>query len=448
MTREKFRTLACLVLAFVFFTSCAAQDNVHYGRIAGRDIPFTMDFQSKFFGDNTVFCQDIAIASLMVMTRFDWAATSMIQAGSFMETIGFESIRAREIGAVDNDRKMVFMGHKIVEYGGCERVVILVWIPGVYGVHGWLSNFDIGADTPEYFELTGSEHPEWINRYNHKGFDVTANRIIVDIRNYMRTIRSDAQPVLWITGFSRGGSIASIVGAYFEKDPEIISFTYAFANGPLTEYPNAYRYQTIFNIINEDDRAAFLLSMWGFTRFGTDIAASVFDYGQEAFRRLTGIDYTLRANHHENIDLLTRKVVEIAPNRVPNREDLYVFDYNIFFVSENFSTRDEAEAERRRMDRNLRREHRQFAKFYIYELPNNEGYVVVHYQIPAFVLVSFAAQVAAERAGRSEPLPYIADQFAEFPGAFFEAFDLGLPHSPAAHYLIITDLLPYALSRD
>ena len=439
MIRTKLTIFTCLIVISALLVSCT-QSNI-YGRLGGNDIPFTFDYQSKFFSDNTVFNQDIAIASLMVMSRqFDG------QGRQVAESMGFEGFLVREIGRGrrDNDLKWTALAHRIVRHNDDERIIVLVAIPGAYGIEGWLSNLDIGADTPEYFELTNRQHNEWLNRYNHKGIDVTANRIIVDIKDYIHSIDSDAQPVLWITGFSRGGAIASIIGAYFESDPDVISFTYAFANPAITTSPTAHDYQTIFNILNEDDFTVFMWpEQWGFTRFGTDISISIYDYGQEAFRRLSGEDYTLRPNHFDNKSALIGDIVEL----IPNREALYIFDENVFFASDDFSTRDEAEAERRRLDMRLRSEHRQFAEFYIYELPNNGGYRVVHYQTPAFLFVSLSEMIYHESRGRTHTLPYFAEQFAGIPAAASQAFDMGHTHSPEAHYLIITELLGYAFGE-
>ena len=305
MTRAKLVALIkliCIITVPILLTSCI-QSN-HYGRLGGNDISFTFDYESKFFSDSTVFNQDIAIASLMVMSRQFYG-----QGRQVVEGMGFEGFLVREIGRSrqDNDLKWTALAHRVVRHNDEERVIILVAIPGAYGIEGWLSNLDIGADTPEYFELTNRQHLEWQNRHNHKGIDVTANRIIADIKDYVLAIDSDAQPVLWITGFSRGGAIASVVGAYFESDPDVISFTYAFANPAITTSPTAHNYQTIFNILNEDDFTIFMWpEQWGFTRFGTDISISIYDYGQEAFERLHGEGYTLRPNHFDNKDSVIR----------------------------------------------------------------------------------------------------------------------------------------------
>jgi len=440
MLSKKIIALACLVIALMLLTSCA-QSNPH-GRMGGQDRPFVMDYQSKFFGDNTVFNQDIAIASLMVMSRQAFYG----QGQEVMSEMGFESFWRREVGrelSNDNDQKWTAMAHRIVRHNDEERLIVLVTVPGAYGIEGWLSNLDVGADTPEYYELTGRRHLEWVNRYNHKGFDVSANRIIEEIRGYMRTIDSDAQVVLWITGFSRGGAIASIIGAYFENDPDVISFTYAFGNPTVTTSPTAREYQTIFNILNEDDLPFLILpEQWGFERFGTDISISIHAHGQEAFRGLRGEDYTLRPNHFENMTSIIHELTEL----IPNREAIYLFDDEVFVEFGEFATRAEAEGEIFNRDRWPRREHRMFGEFYIYELPNSAGYRVLHYQVPAFLFTSLSMLMYAEmRDVRTPSLPYFAEQFAEIPAAFIEAFDLNHPHSFEAYYIIITELLTQAL---
>lgn len=84
----------------------------------------------------------------------------------------------------------------------------------------WSSNFDVGADTSEYYNLTGS-HPDWKNKENHKGFDVTMNRVLKEYNKYAESqgFNSDSiKKTILVTGHSRGGAIANLLGAYFEKE--------------------------------------------------------------------------------------------------------------------------------------------------------------------------------------------------------------------------------------
>ena len=426
-----------LFMFTAFITSCGAQEanNYYIGRIDSRvggmggvAITFTMDYR-KFFGDNTVYNQNIALASILNFREG-------------LASLGFANIVRTDVGLVDNDRTGLVLGHRRVVYNGDVREVIRVLItgytPGDRFEGGWSSNFDWGADTPEYFALTGSHHPEWTNRYNHKGFDIAANRVIEEIKAYIETLGSDAQIVLWISGLSRGGQISNLVGAYFERHPDIIPFTYAFAGSGVTMSPTARQYQTIFNIINTDDMTTMLpFPEWGATRLGTDLSAGVAAYGQEIFRRMTGSGYT----YYADAALILLAHEELVPGFITSRESLYLFHDSIYFSSEDFLLRDSAEAEKRRLEEMLRPEIRQFLRFYIYEGDENEGYRVVIYYTAAAVMQSMGYVLAG---GNPDNL-IVPDQLAELFYNFISAYTLGgleHPHSVTAYYIVVRYLLP------
>ena len=385
-------------------------------------ITFDMDYR-MFFGDNTVYSADIAHASLLITHH---PATHYL-----LESMGFSNIDISYPGrGFDNDRARLIMGHRRVEYNGNTWDVIHAYISGLFEHHGWFSMFDIGADIPEYFALTG-EHFDWINRNNHKGFDVTANRIIREIRNYMNSIDTGGQTILWITGHSRGGAVANIAGAYFERAPEVITFTYAFATPNITTDISAREYQTIFNIINADDMTPLLPpAQWGFTRYGRDISLSVADF-EEGFNELIGLRYF----YYADIDSVIRDFVEF----IPNREAIYIFDWGTYYVIWDFESRDEAEEVKERLETVL---HPgvynfgmiQFVDFGIYEIPGG-GYRLVNYQSPAF-FVKILAEVAS---GANVERRYVDSVFVDIRDDFSRAFTTSLSraNSSAAHYVIV-----------
>jgi len=432
------RGVLCIMLfvALLGFTSCnkvpsppldegtEEPNNYFVGEVVSRldnsTVRFAMDYR-KFFSDNTVFSRDIALASLLFYTSTD------------MHLIGLENVSRRNVGLEDNDRTGLLMGHRRVVYNGDVREIIFVQINGYtqswMAFEEWFSNLDVGADTPAYFYLTGSDHPEWTNRLNFKGFDVTAGRIIAEIKGYMNHFVSDAQPVLWITGFSRGGALSNIVGAYFERQTDIITFVYPFASPGVTTSGTAHDYQTIFNIINEDDMTAlFPPPSWGFVRFGVDLSTSVATYGKENFLEIMGTEYIYYA------DALS--MVYRLGEHFPNREALFVFDDDIFFASDDFPTRAAAEDEKHRLVSLLQPELRQFVSFYIREIAESGGYRVVVYQTPAFVLKSLAYVVAG---GKPDNL-HLAEQFARIFADVAPAYilsGLGHPHFRTAYYIVV-----------
>ena len=389
-------------------------------------LSFDMDYR-KFFTDNRIYNRDIALASSVI------AAAHLRP--SFLERLGFTNIITVPVGRMDNDRTEVLMGRRRVIYSGRTLEITKVYIRSNNGsFEEMFSDLDIGADTEEYFSLSQSTHPEWVNRLNVKGLDVTANRTVAAIKDYIAGTASGGELILWISGFGRGGGIANIVGAYFEKSPFVTPFTYTFASPNTTTSSEADTYLTVFNIINSDDMNTLIPpAAWGFTRFGRDMSISVAAYGQEAFRELTGVLYT----YHSYPDRALNSLIGI----VPDREALYVTNTNFFIVSEGFGGRAAAESYLRRQREGLRRELQRLVEFHIYESSDSSGYRAVVYQSPAFFIHSLPETMAFIRPGLSLRL---ADSFL-WPQyflitAFIESV-AGPPHMPVTYYLMVRDLL-------
>lgn len=431
------KIIAIIVLTLIFFVSCdspeadppaktkSVEDNYFIGRVTrpGRpEISFDMDY-SMFFGDNNTYNHDIALASSVI------AATYLRSA--FFENLGLSDIVTLPIGLVDTDRAELLMGNRAVKYNDRTLTIVKVYVRDNNGsFEEMFSNLDIGADTAEYIALTSSAHSEWTNRYNFKGIDITANRAVPTIKEYVSSIESESPTVLWISGFGRGAAIANIIGTYFENDPDVIPFTYTFAAPNTTTSPEAQLYRTIFNIINTDDMTTLIPpAAWGFTRFGQDMAVSVAGHGQEAFKELTGIIYT----YHTNSDIALNSLIGIAPTR----ESLYVINNNFFTVSEEFADLASAEVYKRRLESSLRPQLRDLAKFHVDETSDG-GYRIILYQTPAFFVHALPETMTWSR----DFSITLAEQFL-WPRyflitAYFESA-LGPPHQPITYYLIVRD---------
>ncbi|HIU69604.1 MAG TPA: VWA domain-containing protein [Candidatus Scubalenecus merdavium] len=265
---------------------------------------FKVDYR-WFFENNQVYNQGLAIlASLYSLDMYSdgWLELNSGAKGSSKSKNGVtlgkifglddgENFKASDFekyslldsaqNSVDSDDvSEVYIAHKLVSYNGEKREVFFLVVRGTNGKNEeWSSNFDIGANTANYEKRTG-EHPDWKNKENHKGFDVTANRILNAFNSYLDnnkgTIDSDAEKSIFITGHSRGAAIANILGAYFEDDFNYDPYVYTFAAPNTTTSPNASDYQTIFNIVNTDDMVPFLpLKAWGFDKYGETLCKNI-----------------------------------------------------------------------------------------------------------------------------------------------------------------------------
>ncbi|MDY4969719.1 MAG: VWA domain-containing protein [Lachnospiraceae bacterium] len=284
----------------------------HYGA------QFTVDY-SLFFGDNTKFNQKLAqLASVYAIDMYEEKTIGdeecygylTLTEGASGTTKGNNGVALGEMFGLNDcvnfdetelcstyakkdsngnpvdqsDVSEAFVGHRLVSYNGEQREIIVLAIRGTNGTQDeWSSNFDIGADTEDYYSMTG-EHPDWVNKSNHKGFDVAANRILTACNRYIDSLElagkidKTAKRSIFITGHSRGAGIANILGAHFEKDPEYDSFVYTMASPYTTTAYDAESYETIFNIRNSDDLVTYLpLADWNFKKFGRTLNISVKD---------------------------------------------------------------------------------------------------------------------------------------------------------------------------
>ena len=145
-------------------------------------------------------------------------------------------------------------------------------VKGYVDSTGWASNFDLGADCENETAIFG-EHPDWINKKNHKGFEVTGNRAFQLVEDYINEYKADGfETVLFGTGHSRGAAITNIVGKnIIDKYPDVKSSFYCF-NPPLTTTESddvKDSYEHIFNFICEQDLVSLVpIPNWGFDVYG------------------------------------------------------------------------------------------------------------------------------------------------------------------------------------
>ena len=121
----------------------------------------------------------------------------------------------------DDDISEMMIGHRPISFNGETKEIVVVSIRGTDGtIEEWSSNFDVGADTDEYYEAIGVKPEEmgeywWDEKSNHKGFDVAANRLYKRLIGYIgENTNKDLPTVVYIVGHSRGAAIANILGRW------------------------------------------------------------------------------------------------------------------------------------------------------------------------------------------------------------------------------------------
>jgi hypothetical protein len=303
-----------------------------------------------------------------------------------------------------------------------EREVILLVVRGTgkdkKGKGGdieWSSNFDVGADTTAYKNMTGT-HSLWKNKQNHKGFEVAANKLLELYNDYLdrHDLKNKKKSIL-ITGHSRGAGIANILGAHFEDDSSYRSFTYTFAAPYTTTSKNYNKYTSVFNIANKDDIVPLLpLEAWGFHKYGIMKQISVANDGLEhngfissakegTFEWLIGEDY--------DNDGGTDRTIDCFKEVVSNRNRIYTYDSKDGKKDlKKFGSQLDADKYRAK----IKKEYSQYKLDKFCELKTetrgrlllSNQYVVVRTITPAFFMQDLA-NLAGEVYGNDKLLEYI-----------------------------------------
>ena len=308
------------------------------------NVEFSVDYRD-FFENNKKYLKKLSVLSSLyasdIYKNLYIEVTDGAKGGSdnqtdFGKIFGLKDAENIKIEGTDysvdkDDVTEFFVGHRLVKYKGQNREIIILSIRGTNGTNAeWSSNFDVGADTNEYYNIMGKSHPDWKNKGNHKGFDVAANRVLDKFNAYLARHglnSSNVKKSLLITGHSRGAAIANLLGAHFEKDVNFRSYTYTFAAPNCTTDSKAGNYHTIMNVLNTDDLIPYLpLGAWGFKKYGKNYKISVKDkYESVGFMGKKGTwEWLIKRDY--NSDGGTARTIRSFKKVASNREQLYRLD--------------------------------------------------------------------------------------------------------------------------
>ena len=331
-------------------------------------LSYTVDYRN-FFGDNTVYNQDIADFSTWAaqlcyenedgsvtytpaesLPTAGGAVTKVTHVDQLMSVHGMEDVidYKLEQGYVsdnlslevysDDDITEVYFGHHKVSFNGENIEVIAIYVRGTNGTEKeWCSNFDVG-DLNRFdneFDCVEGKMPrqrneDWSRKSNHRGFDVCSTRVRRALDAYLEAfVDGSAEPVFWLTGHSRGGAICNITASYLvDVGHKVFAYTFATPNTTANTEASAARYDCIFNLINGDDFAPRLpMPEWGFTRYGrtaVKYASTAENSQRSAYLGSTAYSYASDASLRELVD----KFAGMTKNNVGVIEgwrDVYVY---------------------------------------------------------------------------------------------------------------------------
>ena len=391
--------LLVLAVAFAFaFFSCSNDDGADYdyesnnavvnftlgSNVLSFDTSFAYDDSLLVGADNGSYSP--ALARFAFALAFDCYDTTKVSlktsannpSSSYDNTalysnFGFEDAEYVELSSSDyladtRDLTNAVFAQKTVKSGGKKYQIFTVAVQGSSGMNQWFSNFDVGdfSDAATTYATLSATHSvaaavaaentdqasvqaESVANYTtlassfateHKGFALASLRLKEKFDDYVTEHEvSGSEKIVLLTGHSRGAAIANILGKVYEDDSDWTSFAYGFATPRTTTASNASEYKTIFNIVNTDDLVTELpLKNWGFTRYGTDKAASISSTYLSEWKKILPLASDYVSANGEDTSYLD--------NVASNRADLYKLDdasavqYNTF--SQTFDTEDKA----------------------------------------------------------------------------------------------------------
>ena len=160
----------------------------------------------------------------------------------------------------------VIAGNKKIQIGGEDYTLIVVAIRGGGYEKEWASNFTIGRDG------------------QHQGFNTAKNNVISFLKGYISSQNISGKVKIWLTGYSRAGATANLVGGELDTINTISSnisygksdiYTYCFeppAGALKSDVSIGSVYGNIYNIVNPNDPVPYVApESLGFSRYGKDM---------------------------------------------------------------------------------------------------------------------------------------------------------------------------------
>ena len=337
---------------------------MHSTMISGDDgieVDMTMDYR-YFLMSNKNYYDELSTMSLLYANSIyrnnsgieindvhNTNEDNNLKIKDLMNFFGFKDIKTYYLGSLseeasdgadfgrdykDTHKTKVAIGYKNIEYHGIDKTVVGIVIRGTAEDDDWDSDFDMGdVRIKELIDLKGKNYDDmnndlqalgydtqyrnelnhfidgydnWTHKYHHAGFDISANRVMEILEEYMDE-NHDMQGDIcfWVTGHSMGAGVANIVAAELLHGHSGINnrtdnvYCYTFAS-PNTFYltdnvyttdsvvhpgkkiqdtyrePHGAKYRCIFNVVNDDDFVPKLpMEDCGWTRYGRTAKLSV-----------------------------------------------------------------------------------------------------------------------------------------------------------------------------
>ena len=274
---------------FCFLSVCSAEESIsdqleqryaikYNSRLTGSDTSLSFYYSDALFSENAdVLNKELGIASVCLAM----AAYSRDQSKDILGQLGFEDVfqanylRRATVG--DNNFVAYSIARKQIVADGLSKNLVIVLVRGTVGNYEWYSNFNVDG--------AGS----------HEGFYTAEAEIEKNVIPYLE--EGDAgQNLLWVTGHSRGASVANILAGKFSLEygdlisaDHVYRYTFAPASVSINADPSL---NNIYNYCNPGDMITQVpLKLWGYKRFGMDVSMPDRTALKKVFEALTGLGF-------------------------------------------------------------------------------------------------------------------------------------------------------------
>ena len=290
-----------------------------------------------------LFTANIASLSEVIFEKTDYPVKGFDDNESLYKHLGLDDYARYDIGPGEdnldpNDISEIYLAHKEITVKNQLYDICFVTMRDSNSGVAWSSNFDIGYDDESYYSKTG-EHPEWLNKNNHKGFDIAMNRSLKVAKNYFSSkLNENAQQIFYLFGHSRGAAIVNLMAAKLIDEGANNVTAYGLAVPQTTTYEDAHnaKYNHIFSYVNTQDMITALPSQeWGFKRYGKDFLFDIKEY-RNRFEVVNQIDSSKIAG---STTIIAKRLARVADTR----SDFYRID-SVFTVADSgYLTSEEAD---------------------------------------------------------------------------------------------------------
>lgn len=220
---------------------------------------------SYFTAPATVYNPHLATMSMALTLSSFWADHAWNyymqydNAVELLSDVGFEHIEANleTDGRPTADTIGVLMSHKtVIETNGEPYNLVTITIRSSSYGSEWASNMLVGNEQ----EYNG----------DHKGFSMARDRALEFILPYLEK-HIEGNTKFWITGFSRGGAVGGLLGAWMDDNirtledmnvktglNDIFTYTFEAPTSMLRKNTAGKNYSNIFNIMTSEDPIVYL----------------------------------------------------------------------------------------------------------------------------------------------------------------------------------------------